>query len=128
MYLAAAVHHDWGGRLQSLKRPSAVSIAADHCLPVLLQPNCKYRRKGVDVVIACWYRNADSKWRLHGTKVWVNAPYSESVRVDIIRSLEEKVQAFYLANHHVCSDDSQDTHIPDDDAVTSEDDSQTTTH
>ena len=73
------------------------------------------------MIISCRYRDENSDWKLHGTKVWVNETYNEEARVDIIRSLEEKVQAFYLANHHTCSDDSQDTHMADDDTVITED-------
>ena len=83
----------------------------DHGGVELTKPNCKWRKlKQRHGTLYCRYRREDGKWRNHFESPKHNddkVAYTQSVR-----EAEERVQAFYDANHHPNKDDEDD---PEDD-------------
>ena len=92
-----------------VKRP----ILDEFDLPLLQQPNCKWRRRGDRVAITCRYRTKEGTWHTHSATPTEISDYE--MFCTIVRDAEAKVQAFY-EQHHVEQEDAEEDPNENDDA------------
>ena len=89
------------------------SILDEFDLPLLQQPNCKWRKRGDRPTITCRYRTQEGTWRTHSATPTEISVYE--MFCTMVRDAEAKVQAFY-DQHHSEEGDAEDDHAEHDDA------------